>query len=38
MSADFRSVRTILWEDWDPIGAAFPKMNTTITSARFCGY
>lgn len=25
MSADFRSVRKILWEDWDPIGCGVPK-------------
>jgi len=25
MSADFRSVRKILWEDWDPIGCGVPQ-------------
>ncbi len=24
MSVDFRSVRKILWEDWDPIGCGVP--------------
>ncbi len=24
MSADFRGVRKILWEDWDPIGCGVP--------------
>ena len=24
MSADFRTVRKILWEDWDPIGCGVP--------------
>ncbi len=25
MSADFRKVRRILWEDWDPIGCGVPQ-------------
>lgn len=25
MSADFRSVRKILWQDWDPIGCGVPQ-------------
>jgi hypothetical protein len=25
MSANFRSIRKILWEDWDPIGCGVPK-------------
>lgn len=25
MSADFRSVRKILWADWDPIGCGVPE-------------
>ena len=24
MSADFRSIRKILWEEWDPIGCGVP--------------
>ena len=25
MNTDFRSIRKILWEDWDPIGCGVPK-------------
>ena len=25
MSATFRSVRKVLWEDWDPIGCGVPQ-------------
>ncbi|MBC7769248.1 MAG: hypothetical protein H7124_10720 [Phycisphaerales bacterium] len=25
MNADFRAVRKILWEDWDPIGCGVPQ-------------
>jgi hypothetical protein len=25
MRADFRSVRKVLWEDWDPIGCGVPQ-------------
>ena len=25
MNADFRSIRKILWEDWDPIGCGVPQ-------------
>ncbi len=32
MSADFRSVRKILWEDWDPIGC-----GVRVTAAETMG-
>jgi hypothetical protein len=37
MSADFRSVRKILWEDWDPIGCGVPKDEYDDYAPGACG-